>query len=102
LAVALVALSRFSVATWVGTVVPALLVATVMVGAVSWGATTRDQAALLALDGEDVRATVRLAGTFMPGDKSAPATLLALDGQALAMWVRFVSPSAHRLSFRAS
>ena len=84
LAVVLVGLSRLSSAAWVGTLVPALLVATVMVGAVAWGTTTRDQAALLALDGEDVRATVRLTGTFMPGDKSAPATLLALDGQSLA------------------
>lgn len=84
LALVLVVASRLTSATWIGTFVPALLVATVMVGAVTWGSSTRDQAALLALDGEDVHAAVRLSGTFMPGDKSAPATLLALDGQALA------------------
>ncbi len=84
LAPVLVVASRLTSATWIGACVPALLVATVMVGAVAWGATTRDQAALVALDGEDVQAAVRLTGTFMPGDKSAQATLLALDGQALA------------------
>lgn len=84
LVVVLVVASRLTSATWLGVAVPALLVATVMVGAVAWGSITRDQAAVLALDGETVEATVRLTGTFMPGDKSAPATLLTLDGQALA------------------
>jgi competence protein ComEC len=84
LAVLILVITRNARATWLAAVVPALLVATVMVGAVALGTTTRDQVALVALEGEHSEATVRLTATFMPGDKSVPGTLVALAGEALA------------------
>ena len=84
LSLLILVLSRITPASWLDTVVPALLVATVMVGVVAVGSATRDQAMLVALDGENVAATVRLTGTFMPGDKSAPGSLDALAGETLA------------------
>ncbi len=84
LSLLILVLSRITAARWLDTVVPALLVATVMVGVVAVGSATRDQAMLVARDGENIAATVRLTGTFMPGDKSAPGTLEALEGESLA------------------
>lgn len=84
LSLLILVLSRITAATWLGSVVPGLLVATVMVGVVAVGSATRDQAMLVAREGEGVEATVRLTGTFMPGDKSVPGTLRALEGMTLA------------------
>ena len=84
LAVLILVLARNARATWLGAVVPALLVATTMVGAVALGTTTRDQAALVALEGKSSEATVRLTSTFMPGDKSVTGAVVGLGGEALA------------------
>lgn len=62
----------------------ALLVAVVMLGAVMIGATVRDQPTLLAHDGGTIQGQVRLSQTMSPGDRSARAELVSLNGTPLA------------------
>jgi competence protein ComEC len=84
LALILVALAwRLSCAGLVSAVT-SLVVAVVMLGAVALGVGVRDQARLVASDGETVEAQIRLGQTIVPGDRSARAEILALNGQALS------------------
>ena len=64
--------------------VPALLVATVMVGAVWASAGVRDQPQLMDREGDRVSATITLEQTISPGARSAKASLEAIDNVALA------------------
>lgn len=60
-----------------------ILVAVVMLGAVMLGAAVRDHPALLAHDGAAIEAQIRLSQTVTPGDRSARAELLMVNGETL-------------------
>ena len=62
---------------------PVILIATVMLGAVSAGAWSRDQPQLASQAGNRLVGTIELAETLQPGDRSARAVLMAIDGVKL-------------------
>lgn len=62
---------------------PVILIATVMIGAVSAGAWSRDQPRLVDATGSHVLVTLELEETAQRGDKSARARVTALGGHAL-------------------
>ena len=89
LAGVLLALGVIALAWWVhrGALVSVaipVLVAVVMLGAVMIGAMVRDQPTLLTHDGTSVEGQIRLSQTISPGDRSARAELLSLNGTVLA------------------
>ena len=64
-------------------VVPVILIATAMLGVVSAGAWARDQAPLMEAEGTQVEVTLELEQTLHPGDQSARAKMVSLDGETL-------------------
>ena len=65
--------------------VPVILIATAMLGAVSAGSWARDQAPLMEAEGNKVEVTLELEQTLHPGDQSARAKLVSLNGEALRL-----------------
>lgn len=84
LAVSIIALAWWGNREGLVSAVTPVLVAVVMLGAVAVGATVRDQPVLVAHDGSSVEAHLRLSETLLPGDRSARAELLSLNGAPLS------------------